>query len=448
MGLFIPKKIRVGFQKRTDTFTGQLAYIIYYDEKGKIRKEASFEGWRDHSIATLELDNEPRAGFVINKGVQRDGYWGSGRSVARIHDDRNFEFEISVTNLMGILMHSDVSKRDIAEKCVYAWNGTELVLLPCNSQEFIKAQEFTANQDIKLSGKDLILGATYKQKKSEYCDFIYMGHMPWEGPEKKHVFWVPQYKAAESKTPDTLILENETCHEKFAEWLVKTQSSQKVDVQALSPKLMKLGGVYRHEKYAYGKGKTGRSVVYMGTHLFPQQVDGSRMHYVADDFKKRPVFFVISENKFETIALKDLDVNLNPSLSDNYSDLVAHFEKTCPVGAPLQYVTDPITLQAENLAQHVWLKSEKDKQYTKYLLSKDAEKYVLTPQWLVSLMYGGLSDYTYDLTQTYGRRDDLTKRITVSSLEEVQALNPCVLNLQDPTGKKIERMDLYKSFKK
>ena len=31
-------------------------------------------------------------------------------------------------------MHSDVSKRDIVEEMVYAWNGKDLVLLPVNSE--------------------------------------------------------------------------------------------------------------------------------------------------------------------------------------------------------------------------------------------------------------------------------------------------------------------------
>lgn len=47
MPIFIPKKINVGFQKRDDTYTGKLAYIIYYDETGKLRKETSWNGWRD-----------------------------------------------------------------------------------------------------------------------------------------------------------------------------------------------------------------------------------------------------------------------------------------------------------------------------------------------------------------------------------------------------------------
>ena len=40
---FIPKKIKVGYQDRDDTYTGKLAYVIYYDEKGKLRKENSWQ---------------------------------------------------------------------------------------------------------------------------------------------------------------------------------------------------------------------------------------------------------------------------------------------------------------------------------------------------------------------------------------------------------------------
>ena len=31
--IFIPKKINVGFRNRSGTYTGKLAYIIYYDDK-------------------------------------------------------------------------------------------------------------------------------------------------------------------------------------------------------------------------------------------------------------------------------------------------------------------------------------------------------------------------------------------------------------------------------
>lgn len=196
--LFIPAKIKVGFQKRNDTFTGKLAYVIYFDEKGKLRKETSWEGWRDKTIEPIEFDNTPRNNYVLNKGIQRYSDWGSGRSVIRVHDPRDFEFEISVDNLIGILMHSDVSKRDIVEECVFAWAGTELVLLPVNSVEYQESVQYTEKQSNKVSAKELKLGYTYARKKSDE-KLIYIGHYAyWEYSNwrieqidkgKRHVFW-------------------------------------------------------------------------------------------------------------------------------------------------------------------------------------------------------------------------------------------------------------------
>ena len=39
MSIYIPKKIKVGYQNRYDTYTKKLAYVIYYDEKGKENKD-------------------------------------------------------------------------------------------------------------------------------------------------------------------------------------------------------------------------------------------------------------------------------------------------------------------------------------------------------------------------------------------------------------------------
>ena len=50
--IFVPKRINVGFQERSSTYTGKLAYVIYYDEKGTLRKEKSWNGWRNKEIIT------------------------------------------------------------------------------------------------------------------------------------------------------------------------------------------------------------------------------------------------------------------------------------------------------------------------------------------------------------------------------------------------------------
>lgn len=102
--LNIPGKIHVGFRDRTDTYTGKLAYIIYTDDKGKLRKEPSWSGWRDHKIDPEDFDNVPTDNFVLNKKVGGGGYsWHSRQAKVRIFDPRGFEFEITVENLLFIL---------------------------------------------------------------------------------------------------------------------------------------------------------------------------------------------------------------------------------------------------------------------------------------------------------------------------------------------------------
>lgn len=203
--LYIPEKIRIGFQKRTDTFTGKLAYVICFDEKGNLRKENSWNGWIDKEIPYIDLDNTPVEGFMFNKGVERYGYFGSGRSVIRVHHPDEFEFEISVDNLIGLLMNTDVSKRYIQGKCVFAWAGKDLVLLPVNSVEYEDAIKYTEKQSDKITTKELQKGFKYSLKKSDevltylgYFEFIndpYLHYsytievMAGVKAAKKHVFY-------------------------------------------------------------------------------------------------------------------------------------------------------------------------------------------------------------------------------------------------------------------
>lgn len=173
--LFIPTKIKVGYVKRNDTYSKKLAFVIYYDSKGKLRKEKSFEGWRDKSIPTEEFDNKPSTGFVINKDVQRSSEWfGSGRNMIRVYDNRGIEFEITCDNLIFILMTTDCLKRGLEGEFVYAWYGKELVLLPTGCEEYKKSQNFTKLQSAKIGAKMMVPGCSYKTK--DMNDYIYLGH--------------------------------------------------------------------------------------------------------------------------------------------------------------------------------------------------------------------------------------------------------------------------------
>lgn len=60
--IFIPKKIKAGFNKRNDTFTGKLAYVIAWDGK-KWRKETSWEGWREKYLSKSEIEDKRVANY-------------------------------------------------------------------------------------------------------------------------------------------------------------------------------------------------------------------------------------------------------------------------------------------------------------------------------------------------------------------------------------------------
>lgn len=240
--LYIPTKIKVGFQKRKDTFTGKLGFITYTDEKGNLRQENSWENWRDKSIKPVEFDNVPRSNFIFNKDVNRNGYWSDVTKV-RIYDSRDFEFEIDVSNMMYILMHSDISKRDIIEECVFAWNGKNVVLLPVNSEEYRTSIENTRKLNTKFSTKDLTLGYTYLTKK--LGDVVYLGYHDWselrymgnsrvrQGVGKKHIFYVnrkycDKFMALEAKDlVEVSSNEVNTAYSGLVEELFKSDSMKK-----------------------------------------------------------------------------------------------------------------------------------------------------------------------------------------------------------------------------
>lgn len=181
--IFIPKTIRVGYQKRSDTYTGNLAYVIYIDAQNKVRKEASWKSWRDSKIDPNDFTNEPTSGFVLNK--KAGGYstgWNHRQTYTRVYDPRGFEFEISIPNLLYILENTSAIKgKGLEGEFVYGWDGTELLLMPTSAPDYAQLTEFaeaTFNKET-ITSKTIILGATYRTAQNE--DWIYLGRFEeWE----------------------------------------------------------------------------------------------------------------------------------------------------------------------------------------------------------------------------------------------------------------------------
>jgi hypothetical protein len=190
--IFVPKKINVGFVNRQDTYTNKLAYIIYFDEKNVLRKEISWNNWRDKKIDSIIYNNEPLSGFVLNK--KAGGYstgWNHRQTYCRVYDPRGFEFEITIHNLLYILENANSIKgKGLDGNFIYGWEGKELILLPIDAPDYKEIKKYTdiilENKTIKP--KDLILGATYLTKDDK--EYIYMG---------KYTYWERGFSSGEIK---------------------------------------------------------------------------------------------------------------------------------------------------------------------------------------------------------------------------------------------------------
>jgi hypothetical protein len=189
--IFIPKKIKIGFNLRQDTYTGKLGYVIYHDGK-TWRKENSWESWRQKEgdvrfshyeldkdgnpnynkqvtvtlgpdINPLEYTNESLEGFVLNKKVGgHKSDWNFRQAYTRVYDPRGFEFEITIPNLLYILENANCIKgKGLEGKFIYGWDGKDLVLIPEEAPEYKSMVDFTDTLGLKVSKKDLKVGGIY-----------------------------------------------------------------------------------------------------------------------------------------------------------------------------------------------------------------------------------------------------------------------------------------------
>jgi hypothetical protein len=179
--LLIPEKIKVGYVNRNDTYTKKLAFVTYYDAKGILRKEKSWEGWRDKKIDPDEFNNVPTEGFVLNRnvgGAKQSYGWNTRIEKVRVFDPRGFEFEIALPNMLFILQECTSTKgKGLEGEFVYSWAGTELILLPVSSSEYTSSQNFTKIQNNKVSAKELKPGCYYLTKKQQ--KMLYLGRFNW-----------------------------------------------------------------------------------------------------------------------------------------------------------------------------------------------------------------------------------------------------------------------------
>jgi len=166
-----------------------LAYIIYFDQKGVLRKEKSWQSWRDNKIPSQEFANEPTSGFVLNKKVgDYVSDWNHRQAYVRVYDPRNFECEITIENLLYILENaSSIKGKGLEGEFVYGWDGKDLILIPVDSPDYIELSKLNnlRHEKKKFDGKNLILGATYKSNSNN--ELIYLGRFYESNNDSKEV---------------------------------------------------------------------------------------------------------------------------------------------------------------------------------------------------------------------------------------------------------------------
>ena len=83
-------------------------------------------------------------GFVLNKKVgDYSSGWNHRQAYCRIYDPRNFEFEITIENLLYILENANSIKgKGLEGEFVYGWDGKDLVLMPVESPDYKQIAEY------------------------------------------------------------------------------------------------------------------------------------------------------------------------------------------------------------------------------------------------------------------------------------------------------------------
>lgn len=270
--LIIPSDIKVGFQSREDTYTGKLAYVVKLNPDGSIHKEKSWSGWRDHKIEPRDFKNEPTEGFVLNKKVgDYGGRWHHRSAAIRVYDPRGFEFEVTPENLLFILRECDCSRgKGLEGKFVYAWDKTELVLLPVSSADYANSQNFTKLQGQVVSAKDLVPGLTYTTKKQE--SWVYVGRFKYyfcyepdgygrkgkanaKGVYSTHVFWDGKTFQYPKDTKNLAVATSEVASPQFAELVDNYNKS--VHGSKVTSLFLKESNSDKHDQSWYYQGDDG-----------------------------------------------------------------------------------------------------------------------------------------------------------------------------------------------
>ena len=327
--IFIPKKINVGFQKRSDTYTKKLAYIIYYDEKGNLRKEKSWDSWRDKKIDNEVFDNEPTSGFVLNK--KAGGYstgWNHRQTYVRVYDPRGFEFEINIQNLLYILENTNSIKgKGLEGDFIYGWEGKDLILIPIDSPDYKELNELNNirhnNEYVKT--KDLKLGGIYLHKNGS--KYVYLGKFDeyrygGEKQKTKSFFFATTtgyIDTMKSISQKFISVVSDECVDNYADLMHKLEGNSSyspIDKSKEEYILYTKENLEKAFKYSWAYMYNGNHKPHTNTHVSREKVDGS---YIYSYTAKNPNYRTLSwEDRRNGIKAEPYDIKISFNGEDEF----------------------------------------------------------------------------------------------------------------------------------
>lgn len=176
------KKNYVGIDKtREDITDAPLAFLTPYEDNaaGKKRRD-SVDNWlyswyqRDEDKdkdkkEAIVVDNIPQSGFKVVDVAER---WTTSNKMARIVDPNGYELEISIANLVDLMLYGLIDKGEIMTECVWGREGPNNRLIPVDSDLYKNALQEGQTLDPVVG--DIVVGAHNKR-------YIYLGrqHMQW-----------------------------------------------------------------------------------------------------------------------------------------------------------------------------------------------------------------------------------------------------------------------------
>jgi hypothetical protein len=171
----IPAKHYLGMVSRGRPIP--LGFITPWGEDAAAKKRMqTVDSWSrstTNPLPTTVIDNTPMIGFKLSGGIRRGMQGAQDRW--RIEDPRGFELEISSENLSMILVDSAIERGVIQDKCVWAREKGQNLLLTVNSEEYIEAVNSTAIVNSSASWKDVEIG--YKVTLKNGVKGQYLGKM-------------------------------------------------------------------------------------------------------------------------------------------------------------------------------------------------------------------------------------------------------------------------------